>query len=581
MPERDDQAQRLTRRRFLKLSGASASAALLLAACGGAAAPGPSSSSATSSSAATSPATQTTTATSLASSSAAAGKIPGPPLGTDPRKGGVLRAGMTEEPNSFDSILAYNSEAWLMAFQLYSGLMSYDYNPQVPVPDLAEGMPKVSPDGLEYTFKLRPGLKFSSGAPVTAQDVKFSLERCLSPEWKSWGASYMFSVAGAKEYNAGKVDKLEGVSAPDPQTVVFKLVKPDVTFLASLALQQNFVTPAEEVKKLGKDFARKPVGTGPFMLKEYDSANQKATAVRNPNYLWQPLPYADTLEWSWQNSEDVIVLRIDKGELDWAVRGVPAAQFGKVIDDPKYKDQLINYEGPNTRWLGFNTAKAPFDNVKVRQAIGMAIDTAKQVKLARGSGRALKGIFPSTSSAYNADVKGFALDPAKARALLAEAGQANLAFELAVQDVGWAKTAAEAIQQDLKEISVKVDLSVKPAAANLERMQKGEASVWITGWNQVVLDPHDIVGNIHYSTGGSNYGKIKIPEVDKLIDQGVSEGNAGKRPPIYNRIEQLLLDNAVQVPLYQVVITHMISRRIRNFTIAPSTGPRWDRIWVT
>ncbi|MGH2615165.1 MAG: ABC transporter substrate-binding protein, partial [Thermomicrobiales bacterium] len=320
--------------------------------------------------------------------------IPGPPVGDSPRPGGTLRVGMPQEPNSFDSILAYNSESWRMAFQLYSGLMTYDYDPQVPVPDLADGMPEVSEDGLEYRFRLRSGLKFSNDAPVTAQDVKYSLERCLSPEWQSWGAAYLFSVAGAEEYNTGEAEAVEGITAPDEQTVVFQLKQPDVTFLSALALQQNFVVPAAEVERLGQDFARQPVGTGAFMLREYDAANQRAVAVPNPNFLWQPLPYVDELEFDWSFTDDIITLRLERGEFDSSIRGIPASQFDRIVNDPQFAERVKDFDAPGTTWLGFDLSQPPFDDVNVRRAIGMAIDVERIAQLMRGTAAPLHGVFP-------------------------------------------------------------------------------------------------------------------------------------------------------------------------------------------
>jgi ABC-type transport system substrate-binding protein len=582
-----------TRRDLLRLSFIGGAGALL-AACAPAApqAASPTSPPTTAPAAPTSPAAPTTAAAAAAAKPAAGqtpaaqtapaaasgGKVPGPPPGDNARRGGVLQVGMTAEPNSFDSVLAFNTEGYHMAFYLFSGLMRYDYNPQVPVPDLADGMPAITPDGLQYTFKLKPNLKFSNGAPVTSQDVKFSLERAVSPEWKSWGASYLFAVAGARDYNQGKADQVEGITAPDPQTVAFKLTRPDVTFLSVLALQPMFVTPADEVKRLGKDFARQPVGTGAFMLKSYDAANQKAVAVPNPNYIWKGLPYVDSLEWNWGLTDDVLVLKVQKGELDYSPRGLPATQFARVIDDPQFKDLLVPAKIPGTRWLSFNVSKPPFDRVEVRRAIGMAIDKDKQVKLQRGTATQVNGIFPSSSAAYDPGFKGFAFDPAQARSVLAPL---NLSFELTTSDQSFYTTAAEAIQQDLSAVGVNLEIDVKPAAAALDTIQKGDAPAFLTGWIQTVIDPGDIVGNIHASSGGSNYGKINLPDVDRLVEQAAADTDQTRRVQTYRQLEQILIDQqAVQVPLFEPTQTFLLSRRLKNFVFEPSTGPWVDRMWL-
>lgn len=523
----------------------------------------------------------TTWLTTQVDTAAAQEEIPGPPLDENAQRGGTLRVGLSQEPNSLDSILAYNSEAWRMAFQLYSGLMTYDYDPQVPVPDLAAGMPDVSDDGLEYRFTLRSGLRFSNDAPVTAQDVKYSLERCLSPEWQSWGAAYLFSVAGAEEYNQGAAETVEGITAPDDQTVVIRLHRPDVTFLAALALQQNFIVPQAEVERLGQDFARQPVGTGAFMLREYDAASQRAVAVPNPNHLWQPLPYVDELEFNWSFTDDVITLRLERGEFDSSIRGIPASQFDRVVNDPQFAERVVDFDAPGTTWLGFDLTQAPFDDVRVRRAIGMAIDVERIAQLMRGTAAPLHGVFPSTSSAYDESFAGLAYDPDAARNLLTEAGQSDLSFALTSNDDAEELTTAQAIQQDLAAIGITVEIDPRPAAAALERMQQGETSAWITGWLQVLLDPHDIVGNIHYENGGSNYGHVDIPEVNELIDAALVELDQEQRRQLYRQIEELLIvEHAVQVPLHRPITKYLISDRLRNYYHQPSTGQRWERMWL-
>lgn len=512
---------------------------------------------------------------------AAQSEIPGPPLDENAQAGGTLRVGLSQEPNSFDSILAYNSEAWRMAFQLYSGLMTYDYDPQVPVPDLAEDFPEVSDDGLEYRFRLRSGLRFSNDAPVTAQDVKYSLERCLSPEWQSWGAAYLFSVAGAEDYNTGAAEAVEGIATPDDQTIVFTLNRPDVTFLAALGLQQNFIVPMAEVERLGEDFARQPVGTGAFMLREYDAANQRAVAVPNPNFLWQPLPYVDELEFDWSLTDDVITLRLERGEFDSSIRGIPASHFDRIVNDPQFAERVMNFDAPGTTWLGFDLTQPPFDDVNVRKAIGMAIDVERVAQLMRGTAAPLHGVFPSTSSAYDESFAGLPYDPDAARSLLEEAGQSALSFTLTSNDDADELTTAQAIQQDLSAIGIAVEIDPRPAAAALERMQQGETAAWITGWLQVLLDPHDIVGNIHYAGGGSNYGHVDIPEVNELIDAALLEQDQDTRRDLYRQIEELLIiEHAVQIPLSRPVTKYLISDRLRNYYHQPSTGQRWERMWL-
>jgi ABC-type transport system substrate-binding protein len=213
--------------------------------------------------------------------------------------------------------------------------------------------------------------------------------------------------------------------------------------------------------------------------------------------------------------------------------------------------------------------------------MSMAIDPEKQVKLQRGTATLVKGIYPSSSSAYDPSFKGNAFDPAKARALLAEAGQSDLAFVLTSSDQTFYTTAAQGIQQDLQAIGVKMDIDVQSAASALEIIRKGKAQAYLTGWIQTVQDPGDIVGNIHSSSGASNYGKINIPRVDQLVDSAAAETDQARRLQAYHQLEQILIvDNAVQVPLFEPMQTFLLSSRLKNFVFEPSTGPWVDRMWI-
>jgi ABC-type transport system substrate-binding protein len=189
------------------------------------------------------------------------------PVPAGPTTGGTVTVAFTEDPNSLDSILGYNLPAWQSLMNLYRGLMIYEGDRAVP--DMADGWPEISPDGLVYTFKIKPGIKFHNGREVEAADFKYSLERVLDPDWASWANYYLISLKGAQEVIDGQTKEVSGIEVLDKYTIRFTLTAPDMTFLNVLALPNNWVVPKEEVEKWGQEFERHPVGTGPFMLKEF------------------------------------------------------------------------------------------------------------------------------------------------------------------------------------------------------------------------------------------------------------------------------------------------------------------------
>ncbi len=172
-----------------------------------------------------------------------------------------------------------------MIKSLFSRLVDYTPGTAELVPSLAESF-NVAPDGLTYTFKLRKGVKFSNGREVVAADVKYSIERAVNPKTQGPGAGFFGAIAGFDDLSAGKAETLAGIETPDAHTVVFKLSRPDATFLHVMAINFASVVPKEAVDAAGADFGKKPVGSGAFTLKEW-VIGQKRRLREEPQLLHQ------------------------------------------------------------------------------------------------------------------------------------------------------------------------------------------------------------------------------------------------------------------------------------------------------
>ncbi|HEY9854091.1 MAG TPA: ABC transporter substrate-binding protein, partial [Stenomitos sp.] len=203
----------------------------------------------------------------------------------------VLRLGLQDNPSTLDPALASNVPAIGVSHWLYNGLVTFDSAARV-VPDLAERY-TVSPDGKHYTFTLRPGVRFHDGHPLTSEDVRYSLTRLLRPETKSPGASFYRAIVGAPEALDGKGQAVAGIATPDARTVVITLSEPQPTFLQVLGLSYAAIVPKGAGEIDG--FAKHPVGTGPFRLKEYVSG-QRLVFERNPYYFKAGLPKLSGVE---------------------------------------------------------------------------------------------------------------------------------------------------------------------------------------------------------------------------------------------------------------------------------------------
>ena len=189
---------------------------------------------------------------------------------TTPRKGGELTVAYKDDLATLDPAVGYDWTNWPAEKLVFDGLLDYDSGTTI-APRLAESLPQINAEATVYTFKLRQGVKFSNGRELVADDVVYSLTRVLDPKTASPGSGFFTGIKGAQDFIDGKATLVEGIKALDANTVQFTLAAPDVTFLNKMALNFAFIAPKEEVAKAGENFGHAPVGTGPYLLKEWKS----------------------------------------------------------------------------------------------------------------------------------------------------------------------------------------------------------------------------------------------------------------------------------------------------------------------
>jgi len=502
-----------------------------------------------------------------------------PPVTAEPVRGGTAILAFAESPNSLDALLGYNLPAWQGLMNLYRGLMIYDGDRAVP--DMADGWPEISADGLVYTFKIKPGLKFHNGREVEAADFKYSLERALDPHWASWASPYLLRIKGAQEMLDGKAKAVSGIEAPDSHTLRLTLTEPDVTLLNLLALPVTWVVPHEEVDRWGTEFGLHPVGAGPFLLQEF-VPDERAILVRNPDFFHEGQPYLDRVIMNFGLEPSTALLRLEKGELDILFDDlIAAANLPRLMADPRYRDRLYQEPTNYTWWLGLNNKMPPLDNRLVRQALNLAIDREKIAALTEGKGVPLWGIYPSTLPGFDPDFKPYRYDPAAAKARLGEAGFGRgLELELLIGQEPLAVTLAQAIQQDLAQVGVKVTLKQMPGATAHDLIAAGEGQIYLNWWYPVQPDPADLVNNLYMTDAANNLDFYSNPQVDELARQALAEQDREQRMSLYRQIEQILMDDAVHVPLIAGVSFYMHSPRIQGFYSRPEYGPLLERMWV-
>ena len=398
-------------------------------------------------------------------------------LDPNAKQGGAITITYKDDVATLDPAIGYDWQNWSMIKSLYDGLMDYAPGTTELKPDLAESY-EISADGKTFTFKLRAGVKFHNGREMTADDVKYSLDRVTNPKTQSPGAGFFASIAGFDDVAGGKSESLSGVTVVDPLTVKIELSRPDATFLHVMAINFSHVVPKEAVEQYGADFGKNAVGTGAYKMAEW-TLGQRLVFERNPDYWRKGLPYLDKITFEIGQEPIVALLRLQKGEIDVPGDGIPPAKFQEVMADPAQKERVVVGGQLHTGYVTMNTTMPPFDNVKVRQAVNMAINKDRIVRIINNRAVPANQPLPPAMPGYASDYTGYAYDPEGAKALLAEAGLAE-GFDtvLYAMNTDPNPRIAQAIQQDLAAIGIRAELqSLAQATVIASAMRAFSSSV--------------------------------------------------------------------------------------------------------
>ncbi|MDI6838887.1 MAG: ABC transporter substrate-binding protein, partial [Rhizobiaceae bacterium] len=419
----------------------------------------------------------------------------------------------------------------------------------------------ISEDGRIFTFTLRKSVKFHNGREMTAEDVKYSLDRVTNPETQSPGAGFFGSIKGFDKMADGSAKTLEGVTVVDPYTIKFELSRPDATFLHVMALNFSSVVPKEEVEKWGADFGKHPVGTGAFKLAEW-TLGQKLVFERNKDY-WEPgLPKLDQITFEVGQEPVVALLRLQNGEVDIAGDGIPPAKFLEVKNDPNYAKLIVEGGQLHTGYLTMKTTMKPFDDVKVRQAVNMAINKDRIIRIINGRAVPATQPLPPSMPGYAKDFAGYKFDVDGAKSLLADAGYpGGFDTELYVYNTDPNPRIAQAIQQDLAAVGIKAEIkSLAQANVIAAGGEPGQAPmVWSGGmaWIADFPDPSNFYGPILGCAGavkgGWNWSYYCNKDLDAratAADSITDPAKAGEREEAWRSIYLDIMKDAPWVPVF-------------------------------
>lgn len=478
-------------------------------------------------------------------------------------KGNFFRYNQSSGIASLDPAFAKDQSTIWACNQIYNSLVQLDDNLNTQ-PAIAKSW-DISEDGKTYTFHLRTDVFFQDnacftngkGRAVNATDVVYSLKRIIDPKVASPGA-WIFN---------NNVDTNAPFMAIDDSTFELKLARPFRPMLGIVSMQYCSIIPHEAVEKYGATFREHPVGTGPFVFKNWKEG-EAIILVKNPNYFefenGKRLPYLDGVKISFMGNKKNEYIAFTQHQLDF-INSIDQSYIDEVLDEDgnmkaelKGKFNLLKTPYLNTEYLGFllNNDKAnPVSDLKIRQAINYGFDRREMLKYLRnGVGKpAESGFTPYGLPSYTDSIVGYTYNVEKAKALLAEAGYPNGKGlpEIKLYSNDTYKEFALFISKQLEQIGMNIKVEIVQPAILREWMSQGKVSFFRGSWLADYPDAENYFA-VFYSKNGSppNYTRFNNKQYDALYEQALQENDDAKRFELYHQMERIIIAEAPVVPLY-------------------------------
>ena len=416
---------------------------------------------------------------------------------------------------------------------MYEGLTAQDPDGKI-IPGLATSW-SVGDDERTWTFKLREGVRFHDGSAFDANAVKFTFDRLMNPDTKSPRRSTLAAV--------------EAVDVVDDHTVQIRTLAPYAPLLAQLSTYNAYIMSPAQAAKVGDKLREQPSGTGPFKFGNWQPG-ERITLVRNDDY-WGDKAKVESVTFTVVPEDSARTLLLLSGQAD-VISGVPTVMVPRLESNKAV--EMIRKPGYRTIYLGMNLEMPPFDDLRVRQAVAHAVDKEALVKGVLSGIGTLGGSYESSVVEGSAtDIPPYPYDPAKARALLAEAGHPDgfsVDFYVPTGRYTNDRQLGEAIQAQLAEVGIKANLRSPEISSYLNLLTQAKAPLFISGKGSPSGDMDFTQTLSHGSTGRMNHFNLKNAEVDRLIEEQRVAVDPQARREILHRLQQKVYDTLPHVTLY-------------------------------
>ena len=513
-----------------------------------------------------------------------------PAAGDDASEGAATEGGRLVrffiDPPTLDPHLTTDATSAQIIVEVFGGLVTIDKDLNV-VPDLAESW-DTSDDGRIYTFRLRPAARFHNEKKVTAEDVRWSLERATNPLTESPAADqYLGDILGINEKLNGDALTISGVRVIDDLTIEITVDEAKSYFLAKLTYPTAFVLDRENIEANPRNWFRRPNGTGPFHLSEY-KVGEILLLSRFDNYH---LGAAKLNEVELILSGGTSMLMYENDEIH--IAGVGLADLDRLLDPNNSLNPELKKASPafSIQYIGLNVNEPPLDDLKVRQALNLAIDKQEIATIVLGDQVVpANGILPPGFPGYSSNVQGYSFDPVRAQELLKQSKYGDDLDSMPPITITTAGSFGANGSLDMEvvlqmwemNLGVSAEFQQTEFATFLKDLHKRRFQMFDIGWIADYPDPENFLDILFYSDSSNNHTNYNNSEVDRMLLEARVETDETIRYATYNEIEQIILDEAPWIPLwYSGERYTLVKPNVHDYFQTPLIIPRLRHVFLS
>jgi ABC-type transport system substrate-binding protein len=478
--------------------------------------------------------------------------------GEEPRLRSLSLA-LETAPNKLDPAFVVDVSEGIVSSLIYQGLVRFTPRGSVE-PDAARSW-EVADGGTRYVFHLDTRMKFSNGRTVTAADVRYSVERVLSPDGASPRRWVFERILGAQDYSDGSAASVRGLDTPDDSTVVMTLDGPFHPFVMLLGMPSASIVPAEDAERLSDT----PVGSGAWKVRQWERGDRIVLVPNefNPRHSRS----LDDIEFRIIPEPFTRIAEFESRTLD--ILHVPAAELDRFLGDPKQQGHLQRVTELRVTYVGLNNRHPVLKDKRVRRALNMAVDVDRMIQvLLDGQGTRAAGVIPPSLAGYRPRDP-IPYDPAGARRLLREAGVAEgFPIEIWQRESPEGDLLCEAIQGYLKQVGIDARLVKREWSAFKEAVSRGKVDAFLLDWYADYPDAENFLYPLFDSRnmgGGGNRAFFRNPAVDSLIELSQRAADEQQTARLYAAADSLVYDEAPWIFLYFPVSVYAIAPEVEGY----------------